>query len=384
MRIVHVCGSIDPAAGGPAVVLKWLAIGLAQRGHEVVAVTADAPENVANEARELSQVGAVLRACGPAHGPFAKGRHTADALRREINPATDVVHIHGLWQHTPHAACRLARKRGVPYVVRPCGMLDPWSIAQGALKKRLFLRLIAATDLRNASRVHFTAPLEQTLTENLGIPMKGVVIPNPIDRAEFEPPPPPGALRVEHRLGDRPIVAFLSRIHPKKGPEILIKAFARGAPENAALVIIGDGEPAYVEGLHALARDEGIADRVLFTGILRGRERIRALADADLFCLPSYQENFGVAVIEACAAGVPVLTSDKVNTYPMILEAGVGRIEPVDIERFTAGIRDMLADREALRRLGARARKWALETYDRERVMDRVIEMYESVRLRGA
>lgn len=375
MKILHLCSSVDPATGGPANVLARLTPEQARRGHEVRIVTMDSPDRVEGVKPRLEEAG--VRLVHPAGGAGS----VRDLLERSMEGWTpDVAHIHGLWQVLPHSGSALLRKRGVPYVFRPCGMLDPAVIAMsGTLKKKLFLALRGKRDLNGSSALHFTTTTERDLTAPLGLTAPKFVIPNGIEWAEFEALPERGSFRASSGLGDRPIVTFFSRVHRKKGLDLLLPAFREGAPEDAALVLVGPGEEGYVDSLKREASGLGIADRVVFTGMIQGIERFAPVVDADLFCLPSYQENFGVAVVEALACATPALISDQVNIYQDVVEAGVGCATRCDVSEIASAMREMLADREALREQGERGRAWAREMFAWAEIVGRIDAMYEKV-----
>jgi glycosyltransferase involved in cell wall biosynthesis len=379
MRIVHLINSIDPVSGGPANVLARLAPVQVRRRHDVTIITADAPARVAEIAGRLAESGVRVEAKGPGSGPFVKAPAAIETLKREIASGVDVVHGHGLWQHLVHGGASVCRASGVTYIIRPCGMLDPWSLSQGRLKKTLFLALKARKDLNQAAGLHFTTETERKLVEPLGLRSRAFVIPNGLDWDEFASLPTPGAFRARHELGDRPLVVFLSRLHHKKGLDLLLPAFAEAAPSDAVLALVGPGEAGYVGGLRSQGEQLGIADRLIFTGMLNGSERIEALADADLFALPSYQENFGVAVIEAAAAGTPVLISDQVNIWDEVEASGVGRVVPCEVAPVAGALREMLADRASLKETGASARVWARDNFAWTSIAERVDAMYEAV-----
>lgn len=393
VRILHLCTSIDPAAGGPSNVLARLARVQAERAArssgppgQVSIIVADAPDAVKGVAAELEAVGVRVHAGGPGAGPFCKGpmveRLIRDALAAPQGPGTgppDIVHIHGLWQHTPHFGARAARQAGVPVIFRPCGMLDPWSLNQGRIKKKLFLELRARRDLNGSAAIHYTTETERRLVEPLRLRPRAWVIPNGIDWSEFEVLPPKGRFRAAHGIDQRPLIVFLSRLHYKKGIELLLPAFAHAAPKDAVLALVGPGEGDYVQQLRALAADLGVRERVLFPGMLKGPARIEALHDADLFVLPSYQENFGVAVIEALAAGTPVLISDQVNIWEEVQAAGVGVATPCRTEAVGEALRRMLSDRERLQAMGAAGREWARKTFPWTAIAELVETMYRDV-----
>ena len=380
LRVLHVCTSIDPASGGPANVLHRLArVEARQGGHRVHVVTADDPARVEDVARELDDAGVRFMAGGPARGPFARGPRVAGAIAQALADGLDILHIHGLWQHAPHHAAKAARRAGVPYVFRPCGMLDPWSLNQGRLKKRIFLAARGRRDLNAAAALHYTTQTEMDLAVPLRLRPRGFVVPNGVDWEEFDPPPTRGRFRAAHAIGDRPLVVLLSRLHPKKGLDLLLPAFAGCGHAQAVLALVGPGEPGYVDGLRRQAAAWGIADRTIFAGLLTGSARLEALADADLFCLPSYQENFGVVVIEALGCGTPVLISDQVNIHREVDQAGVGVVVPCEVEPLQHELRRLLGDPARLAKLRANARPWVERTLRWTVIVERIDALYRAV-----
>jgi len=380
MRVVHICTSIDPRIGGPANVLMRLTrVQAGQCGHLVQVITADDPEAVRDVTVSLHAAGVEHVACGPMRGPMAAGRTTRREIAAHLHAGVDVVHIHGLWQHAPHSAAAAARAAGVPYIMRPCGMLDPWSLRQGRLKKRLFLALVARRHLNRAAALHYTTETERRLVEPLRLRPPTFVIPNGLDWEEFDPQPIRGAFRAAHGIGERPLVVFLGRVHPQKGLGLLLPAFAKLQDPTVLLALVGPAESSYLEHLRAEAASLGIAERVVFPGMMAGRARLEALRDADLFCLPSYLESFGVSVIEALGVGTPVLISDQVNICNEVVAAGVGEVVPCDVAPLAERMQALLSDRARLAEMAARARPWVEKTFRWDAITHQVDAMYEQV-----
>lgn len=379
MRVLHVLTSIDPSTGGPANVLLRLSRVQAQRGHVVRVITADDPATIGAVTEQMSLAGVEHRACGPMHGPLATGPATRREIEAALRAGVEVVHVHGVWQHTPHAGAAAARAAGVPYIMRPCGMLDPWSLRQGWLKKRIFLALVARRHLNLAAALHYTTETERRLVEPLGLRPPTFVIPNGLDWVEFEPLPPRGAFRAAQGVGAQTLIVFLSRVHHKKGLSLLLPAFARLPDTGAMLAVVGPGEAEYVEELRVQAASLGVGERVIFPGMIAGRGRLEALRDADLFCLPSYQENFGVSVIEALGVGTPVLISDQVNICREVAAAEVGEVVPCEVEPLAQRMAAMLADRPRRAEMAARARPWVERTFRWDAIAAQIDAMYEQV-----
>ena len=379
MRVLHVISTLDPRSGGPAVAAAGLAQAQLQAGMQVSVVATRGPRDDPDAAEPLLKQGISVETIGPATGPLCRHPQLAAGVRQQVSRA-DIVHIHGLWEEVQHQAAIAARAGGVPYLIRPCGMLDPWSLSQSRWKKRLYMAWRLRRNLNHAAAIHFTTSIERDLTTPLHLKPPAIVEPNGVDPAEFLSPPPPGSFRAKHPITQgRRLVLFMSRVHHKKGLDKLIPAFARLHDREAILAIAGPEAEGYRQTLDRLIAEAGIAPRVIFTGMLWREERIAALADADLFVLPSYQENFGVAVIEALAAGTPVVISDQVNIYPEVMAAGVGGVVPLDVDRLTAEIDRWLADEPMRRAAGEKARAFAMDRFAWRKIAERWVEHYSQI-----
>lgn len=372
MHVLHVISSIDPRAGGPPAALLGLSSAQVRAGLTVTAVSTHSPDFDDRYAKQMAQRGVGVNLVGPMAGRFHRDLRPAivDAVRQ-----ADVLHVHGLWEEVHHIAAMVARRAAKAFIFRPCGMLDPWSLQQSQWKKRIYLALRLRRDLDGASGIHYTTQTERDLAMPLGLRAQPIVEPNGIELSEFECAPPPGAFRSRYpQIGDRRIVLFLSRIHHKKGPDILINAFAQADLPDTVLVLAGPGEDGYIAQLKAMVAMHGLGHRVIFTGMLHGSDRVAAFADADLFCLLSHQENFGIAVVEALAAGTPVLISDQVNIFREIVEAGVGEAVPVDAEPAATALTALL-ERDPLPSPDA-CRQFVRRRYDWQAIAGRWCERY--------
>lgn len=332
---------------------------------------------------ELSQrlqgAGIHIQLIGPGVGPLCWHPRIVSTLAVKV-AEVDIVHIHGLWEQVQHVAAATAYRLGVPYIIRPCGMLDPWSLQQKPLKKRLYMAWRLRKTLNRAARIHFTTETERDLTKDLHIRTASVVEPNGVDLSEFGTLPQQGTFRSRFpQINDRPLILFLSRLHHKKGLDLLIPAFARSPIQNAVLVIAGPDSHGYRNEVQAMVDQAGVAQRVVFTGMLHGRDRVAAYVDADLFVLPSYQENFGIAVIESLAAGTPVLISDQVNIHSDIAAAGVGGVVPMRVDALAAELSKWLSDENLRRPAAAAARPFAIGHYDWGKIAQSWASRYQDI-----
>ncbi len=362
-RVCHVISGIDIDNGGPPVALAGLAAAQVRAGLEVTILSTWRFAQSHEVAADLRSKGIRVQLIGPATEPMS--RHpgivpAAEALAGEC----DVFHIHSMWEAIQHRTCRVLQRAGKPYVYRPAGMLDPWNMSKSRLRKRLYLALRARRNLNRAAAIHFTTAIERDWVARLGLTPPALVEPLGMNFAEYEQLPAAGTFRNQHpRLAGRRMVLFLGRIHRGKGLEVLIPAMGKLKDRDVCLVIAGpDGN--FRAEADELIHQHGLGDRVIFTGLVMGGQKLAVLADADLLALPSYHENFGLVVVEALAAGTPVIVSDQVGLYPEIQAAGVGAAVGLDVTALAECLDRWLAD-EVLRSAAAnKARPWVRERFN--------------------
>lgn len=376
MNLLHVINTLDPAAGGPPVVAGCLAGAQAKLGHAV----SIAAVNVAAADKLGGLAGVRVRPVAPVGlAESAFGRRAVERLRPVVGDY-EVVHLHGVWDPLLLAAARAARELGRPYVVTPHGMLDPWSLRQKRWKKRLALALGWRRMLDRAAALHLLNADEKALIAGLGVRAPGAVIPNGVNADEFDPPPNPAVFRRRlPALGDHPYVLFLGRLHYKKGLDYLADAFRILAGRNGDvhLVVAGpdDGARADLERRIAAA---GLTDRVHVPGPVYGAEKLSAVAGAACFCLPSRQEGFSVAILEALACGTPAVVSPECH-FPEVAEVGAGRIVPLDAAAVADALARVLADAGLRERMGKAGRELVAARFTWPRIAERCIEMYTGV-----
>lgn len=317
MRILQVISSVDPRYGGPIEWVRQLAAAHARAGHVTEVLSADDPSGPAIAGCPLP-----LHALGP---PATRYSYSARVLPwlRTHSADYDAVIVNGLWQYTSYAAWRALRGAQTPYFVFPHGMLDPWfkrTYPAKHLKKWLFWPWADYRLLRDARAVLFTCEEERLLArQSFWLYRCNERVVN------LGTAPPPGDADRQRdaflarfpELRGRRLLLFLSRIHEKKGCDLLIEAYAKVAAgdHDLHLVMAGPDQAGWRASLEARCRALGIASRVTWTGMLNGELKWGAYRAADAFVLPSHQENFGIVVAEALACGLPVLISDKVNIW---------------------------------------------------------------------
>lgn len=380
MRIVHLIESLNPAGGGPPVIAASIAAAQAKLGHEVTLLAYD--DGAARSATEqliaeTPGFDGVRHVALPREGRLAKlsGRAVRQWLG-EHGGETDALHLHQVWEPCLPAAAAWARSRGVPYFVLVNGMLHPWSLAQSRLKKQIALRLVYRKMLNGAAALQLGNADEVAAIERLGLSAKTRVIPNGVWPEDVQPLPAAGTFRAARDLTDRPYLLFLARLHHKKGPDILIDAFRQAveAGFNWNLIVAGDdyGER---EMLSRKIETHGLGERVLLVGPLYHDEKWAALRDADGFCLPSRQEGFPVAVLEAMKAGLPCLISRECNV-PEVGETGAGEVLPLDAQHFAQAMCRLADDAARREEQGRNAKQLVNERFVWSAVAGQTVEMY--------
>jgi glycosyltransferase involved in cell wall biosynthesis len=264
-------------------------------------------------------------------------------------------------------------------------MLDRWSLGHRAWRKWLYALLAERNTLRRAAALRFTSETEREQSKTLGSSAPHCVVPLGLPPEAWDDLPPFGAFRRAANLDGQPIVLFLGRLDSKKRPDVLLRAFAKVARDfpDAHLVLAGPGAAGYVARLRGEAWELGLGGRVAFPGLLTGRRVQEAFVDADVFVLPSLQENFALAVAEAMAAGCPVIVSRHVALAQEVERHGAGLVVDVEEEPLAKALRALLCDMDHRRSLGCNGRRLILERFTWDRVVGQIIEVYKDV-LQGA
>lgn len=391
MKILHVIPSVAAVHGGPSIMAERMTRTLSAAGIEVhLATTNDDWPGKLDVACGVPRVrdGVTYwyfdRELGfyKYSGPLGRwlAAHVADY---------DVVHIHALFSWSSYAAGKWARRRGVPYIVRPLGVLNRWGMEnRRPWLKQLSFRFVDGPIVRHAALMHYTAEAEREEAAAIGVNGPSVIIPNPVPDPLAErgaasgTPLPVGKFRAAYpELGDGPIVLFLSRIDRKKGLELLLPAFARVRQSYPAarLVVAGGGDNELLAELQAQARQLGIDGCTVWPGFLKGEEKLAAFLDAEVFVLPSWSENFGIAVVEAMAAGCPVVVSDQVAIHGEIARAGAGYVARCDAESVADAVCRVLGDSRARETMGNEGKCLTQTHYSPEAFTRKMVAAYSAV-----
>jgi glycosyltransferase involved in cell wall biosynthesis len=397
LKILQIVPSISLIYGGPSQMVLGLSAALAAQGMEVTVLTTDSngdsgqvpldvPLNTA-----LEQDGYQIRYfhCSP----FRRYKFSFELLRwlSANSSEFDVAHIHALFSPVSTAAATVARYKKLPYILRPLGTLDPADLRKKKQLKKLYAALLERHNLAGAAAIHFTSNQEAKISERFGTKAPDLVI--PLGVRPFQESLVSGE-KEEFRTNfsipdDQLLILFMSRIDPKKGLDLLIPALERllvGLHSHAPLlnlhfVLAGTNpqNPNYEKQIQQQIKDSTLASRTTITGFVTGELKATLLQKADIFVLPSYYENFGIAVAEAMVVGTPVVISDQVHIWEDVKKAEAGWVCACELEDLATTLGEVLRDVGELRRRGANAKEYALRNYSWDAIALSMIRAYQQI-----
>jgi glycosyltransferase involved in cell wall biosynthesis len=360
VKIFIAANSLAPAYGGPAYSVSRLATALSGTGLEVGLWAADG--SALNTPLLRADAGVK---CMPGTA--------AEALQAFGRP--DVLHDNGIWMGHHHELARIAVRRGIPRIVSTRGMLTAWALKHKTFKKHIAWWLYQRWDLCSAVRHHVTADSEAQAVQRLELAVPVTMIPNGVDIPDTPANCSPAGAACE---GREKTALFLGRVYPVKGLPILIDAWAHVRPRGWRLHIAGPDEAGHRAVVQRRVSDAGLADVVSFLGPLYGEAKRAALLGADLFVLPTYSENFGMAIGEALAHGLPVLTTTGAP-WPQLMTRSCGwRVAPTR-EDLALGLRHATSlDRQTMRAMGARGRQLVAAEFSWASVAEKFSALYRA------
>jgi glycosyltransferase involved in cell wall biosynthesis len=380
MKVLHVIPSVSPVHGGPSRAIVDIERALTARGIEVTTVSTN--DDGADCTLSVPCGVPVATSCATRwyfsrNTVFFKVSVGLGRWLRENIAAFDVVHAHALFSFAPVAAAFLARRAAVPYVLRPLGVLAPYGMSKHRpFLKRTSFALIERQLLESANAVHFTSLAEKAEAEALGLKCNGVVIPLGIDL---------DGLRqnsiFRRNQGNTFSLLFLARIDRKKNLESLLQALRilLSKYPNLTLNIAGDGDPKYVDTLKSLACHLAIGGHVNWLGYVDSGRKGDVIATADAFVLPSFSENFGIAVVEALAAGLPCLVSHGVAISQEIDKAGAGVVVGFTPVEIAEGIEKVLNNASGMAAMSGAARALATNAFSIDAMGARLEALYRDI-----
>jgi glycosyltransferase involved in cell wall biosynthesis len=385
MRILHVIATLDPASGGPANIVPHMCAALARRDHSVEIFT---HRNGDAEAEKSVDTGdGVTTTWHATRGPrsYPISAAMARSLRQRISDF-DVVHVHGLYRFHTLLASRLCCRRQVPYVIQAHGTLDPYHRAIRRWRKALYCVLVENGNLAAAAAIQYTTTREQRFAVEAGVRTPGYVIPIGVEPSLFEDGPrdddsPEALAPLIPEAQGRALITFLGRLTEKKGLDVLCKAFGVVSRGNAYahLVIAGPDDEGLGADVRRWVADNGIEGRVSLTGIVTGQTKKALLGASTVFVLPSKDESFGVAVVEALAVRAAVVVTPGVALHDELERAEAGLVVERSPEAVGHAILRLLRDDGLRRRLGKNGRSLVEHSFSWDRISEQLERMYMDV-----
>jgi len=381
LKILQLVHTLDPSVGGVAAAVLALSRGLARRGHKLDVVVLDEPDVVAAVADRGPADNITVHALGSGLTSYRYSRTLWPWLRQHGGDYDRVI-VNGIWQYLSFAAWRRYAGSSVPYYVFPHGMLDPWfkeTFPLKHLKKWLYWPWAEYRVLRDAAAVIFTAEEERFQARKSfwlyrcreKVSPLGVEAPPISSNAKSE------FLSRYPQLQNSRNFLFLGRLHPKKGCDILLEAFAQlRSNDSISLILAGPDQVGWESDLRRQVTRLNLTNRVVFTGMLEGSMKQGAFANTEAFVLPSHQENFGISVVEALAVSVPVLISNRVNIWREIEADRAGYVESDDLAGTTRLLQRWIdtapAEREMIRQ---NARRCFEQRFEIDRAVDSLLQI---------
>jgi glycosyltransferase involved in cell wall biosynthesis len=391
MHVAMLTGDLAATSGGPPQVMYETARALARSGVRVTLMALTPADGGAPADPEFAGLPVAIERYPPSGvARLKKSRALGQALESRI-AEFDALHVHGVWEGCLSDAAAIFRRAGKPVFVSAHGMLDPWSLRQSRGRKAVVLALTGTgTMLAQATAIVFATAEESAAARHPGSPAHAIV-PNGID---------PQALAAAIAGDAQPLldrapmlgspgrtILYFSRIHPKKGLDLLADGFIGLAGEHpdARLLVVGiPQDEAYAAAIVARLAAAGLGERAAFVTDLFGATAKPALRHAAIFALPSHQEGFSIALLEALGAGLPVLITDQCH-FPEVAEEGAGRVVPDDAAGVAAGLAGLLAlDGAQLAAMGKRGRQMIAQRYSLEQIAEQLVALYSGRVNRGA
>jgi glycosyltransferase involved in cell wall biosynthesis len=370
MRILHVIPSIVSRQGGPTYALKAMTKELIRIGHDCTVVTTDFDLDAeASYGFEPEVVVHVFKSLDQKQYPLS---FTLAWWMFQNVQKYDLVHVHSFFTSTALAGSVFAALSNVPYIIRPLGTLDPWSLEQKSTKKKAYLNIVGQRMLKGATGIHVTSSQEERNLRGFGLSLRLFNVPLGVALPVLK----------EKAAADEDILKllFLSRIHPKKNLETLIRAVAKLVEqgEKIELRIAGGGEEDHVQAIHKMLGELNLK-AIKLCGFVKGEAKENLLNWCDVFLLPSYQENFGVAVVEGMAYSKPVIISDEIALAEEVERREAGLVFPPDNEKLLMDRILQMKDATARQISGKNGRELVVEKYTLEGLGARLVVMYQGV-----
>lgn len=355
MKVIHFIAGIDKKEGGTAEYMRLL--GLELKNHiELIVATGISSNPIAIAGVKIKFFNTSVSRW------FSILKEFKQFL---IDEKPDLIHINGIWSPQNWGFQKKAQELGIKVILSPHGMLEPWILAQNPLKKKLGLFLYQKKAIQRALFLHATAQMEADNIRSIGFKNPIYIIPNGIDLSDVK--------KHKEYYGTKKMV-FISRIHPKKGIEILIEAWSNSNTDGWVLEIAGNGDKEYIENLNQSAKN---IKNVNFVGAKYGEDKWDFLRSADVMVLPTYSENFGIVIAEALAVGVPVITTQgtpwedlEIHKCGWWINLSVSNLSLTLEEAMDTSTNDLAI-------MGSSGRELVAEKYEIKVVTKKMVELYQ-------
>jgi glycosyltransferase involved in cell wall biosynthesis len=388
MKILQIVPSISLIYGGPSQMVLGLSKALAAAGMEVTILTTDSNGDTGEKPLDVP-LGIPIKQEGYKIiyfrcSPFRRYKFSLELLQwlKLHAKEYDLAHIHALFSPLSTAAATVARNNKLPYILRPLGTLDPADLNKKKLLKKIYANLWEKQNLAGAAGVHFTTEQECQVSARFGVKTNDLIVPLGVELPAAKPEL--GVMRKELKIApELPLILFMSRIDRKKGLDILIPALENILKEGKQFHFVLAGgnpqEPEYVQNIQDKIQNSKLDKVTTIAGFVRGEKKLGLLQDADIFILPSYYENFGIAVAEAMTVGVPVVISNGVHIWNAVETAEAGWVSECNIEDFTTKLSLALDDRNERKRRGFNGQEYALEHYTWGTIAQQILTIYQDL-----
>ncbi|SKB12229.1 Glycosyl transferase, group 1 [Planktothrix sp. PCC 11201] len=388
MKILQIIPSISLVYGGPSQMIRGLSAALGKLGVEVTVLTTNSNGDRGQPPLDVpldipvQEKGYQVRyfPCSP----FRRYKFSLDLLNWLKNHASeyDLAHIHALFSPVTSVAATVARYQKLPYILRPLGTLDPADLNKKKQLKKLYAALLERPNIAGAAAIHFTSQEEARISERFGVKTNDLVIPLGVTLPELTEIPQVILSHLEIKP-NIPIILFLSRIEPKKGLDILIPALEKVLKTGLEFQFILAGsnpqDPEYEAKIKQQIQQSPLGEKTIIPGFVTGEIKTALLTIADLFVLPSYYENFGIAVAEAMAVGTPVVISKGIYIWEDVEKAQGGWVGNGNIDEIASLIETALTNPQERQQRGLNAQNYALNYYSWDAIAQQMIQAYQGL-----
>ena len=294
----------------------------------------------------------------------------------------DIIHLTSFWSYLGFISSRIARRHGMPYVVSPRGTLDPYSLSQGNLLKRLYFHLVERKNVCNASSVHYTALLEMQSTQSYhGFTNPYFILSNPVPLDEFlDIPSLDDSLEYFGLPKGAKVISYVGRIHKRKALDVLLGAMSKLKDTSPELhLVIAGPDDGDMSRLKEIARRHSVEDRVVFPGYVTAEQRSYVLGASYLFWLASYPgENFGHSAVEAMASSIPVILSENVGIWREVVQDGAGIVVSHDVDVVADNLLELLRDTDRKEEMSGIAKE-SSKRYEQSKICEKMVEEYKRI-----